>query len=127
MKFSQKQFESWRFWKTQFLSRPSWKYITANAKLMPFASIIPNNQRTNPWNFHKKILRIGYFENRPFWIFFFKKKIFFGLIPMKISQKLCDRMSRTQFWCFLLFPANSLLCVIIPYTVYLTFKLVAVY
>ena len=27
-------------------------------KSMPFASINPTNPRTNPWNFHKKILRI---------------------------------------------------------------------
>ena len=26
---------------------------------MPFTSINPTNPRTNPWNFHKKILRIG--------------------------------------------------------------------
>jgi hypothetical protein len=29
------------------------------AKSMPFASINPTNPRTNPWNFHEKILRIG--------------------------------------------------------------------
>ena len=53
------------------------------AKSMPFASINPTNPRTNPWNFHEKILRIGgagkwgFFEaailnflSRPFWIFF---------------------------------------------------------
>ena len=33
------------------------------ATSMPFASINP----TNPWNFHKKILRIGNFEKWPFW------------------------------------------------------------
>ena len=50
---------------------------------MPFASINPTNPRTNLWNFHEKILRIGgagkwgFFEaailnflSRPFWIFF---------------------------------------------------------
>ena len=49
----------------------------------PFASINSTNPRTNPWNFHEKILRIGgagkwgFFEaailnflSRPFWIFF---------------------------------------------------------
>ena len=50
---------------------------------MPFASINPTNPRTNPWNFHEKILRIGgagkwgfypFFLSRPFWIFFFKKE-----------------------------------------------------
>ena len=40
----------------------------------------PTNPTPNPWNFHKKILRIGgagkwpFFFRRPFWIFFFKKK-----------------------------------------------------
>ena len=50
---------------------------------MPFASINSTNPRTNPWNFHEKILRIGgagkrgFFEaailnflSRPFWTFF---------------------------------------------------------
>ena len=50
---------------------------------MPFASINPTNPRTNPWNFHEKIFRIGgagkwvFFEvailnflSRQFWIFF---------------------------------------------------------
>ena len=77
MKFSQKNFENWQFWKTS-------------------------------------ILKIGWFG-----FFFFKKNNLFCLIPMKISHKLCDRMNGTQFWCFPLFPANSLLCVIIRYTVYL--------
>ena len=49
---------------------------------MPFASINSTNPRTNPWNFHEKMLRIGragkwgFFEaailnflSRPFWIF----------------------------------------------------------
>ena len=53
------------------------------AKSMPFTSINPTNPRTDPWNFHEKILRIGgagkwgFFEaailnflSRPFWIFF---------------------------------------------------------
>ena len=43
----------------------------------------------------------------------------FCFIPMKISHKLCDRMDGTQFWCFLWFPANSLLCIILRYTVYI--------
>ena len=50
---------------------------------MPFASINSTNPRSNPWEFHEKILRIGgagkwvFFEaailnflSRPFWIFF---------------------------------------------------------
>ena len=32
---------------------------TAWATPIPFASINPTNPRTNPWNFHEKILRIG--------------------------------------------------------------------
>ena len=53
------------------------------ATSMPLASINSTNPRTNPWNFHEKILRIGgagkweFFEaailnflSRPFWIFF---------------------------------------------------------
>ena len=68
---------------------------------MPFATFNPINPRTNPVNFHKKILRIGDFEkwpflSRPFWIFF-QKKIFFCFIPIKISHKLCIRMDGTQF------------------------------
>ena len=65
-------------------------------KSMPFASINPSNPRTNPWNFHKKILRIGDFEkctflSRPFWIFF----CFF---PMKISQSLLVSKDGSKFW-----------------------------
>ena len=62
------------------------------------------------------ILKNSVFFNRPFWILFSKKNCF---IPMKISHKLCFSMDGTQFWCFLWFPANSLLCVILRYTVYI--------
>ena len=62
------------------------------------------------------------FENWWFWKMVILKNghfgIFFCLIPMKISDKLCDRMDGTDFWCFPWFPANSLLCVILRYTVY---------
>jgi hypothetical protein len=91
------------------------------ATSMPFASINPTNPRTNPWNFWKKILRIGRIENLGFFqsailnIFF---KIFFYFIPMKISHKLNDGKNGTHFWCFHWFPAKSLLCVILRYTVY---------
>ena len=85
---------------------------------MPFASINSTYPWTNPWNFWKKILKIGGVENLSFFesailIFFcqLKKKIF-CFIPMKIIHKLCDRMDGTQFWCFLWFPTNSFLCVI---------------
>ena len=61
---------------------------------MPFASINPTNPRINPWNFHKKKLRIGIFEKLSFLgltilEFFFQdeKKCF---SPIKISQSyLC--------------------------------------
>ena len=62
---------------------------------MLFTSINSTNQRTNPWNFHEKILRIGgagkwvFFEsailnflNRPFWILF-SKKFFFASFSWK--------------------------------------------
>ena len=53
-------------------------------KSMSFASINPTNPRTDPWYFHKNILRIGDFEKCTFFesailIFFFKKKNFFLL------------------------------------------------
>ena len=47
---------------------------------MPFASINSTNPRTNPWNFHEKILRIGgagkwgFFEAAILNLFFQKKK-----------------------------------------------------
>ena len=69
---------------------------------MPFASINPTNPRTNPWNFHKKfwelpILKNSHFEKSTILDFFFiSKEIFFCLIPMKISHKLCIRMDGTD-------------------------------
>ena len=67
------------------------------------------------------------FENWWFWkltlfdsaILEFFLQFFFSFlcfIPMKISHKLCDRIDGNQFWCFLWFPGNSLLCVILCYT-----------
>ena len=50
-----------------------WPYVGQShghigwAKSMSFASINLDNPRTNPWNFHKKFLRIGDFEKWPFW------------------------------------------------------------
>ena len=64
------------------------------------------------------ILKNELFLSRPFWIFFFKKKIFFCFIPMKISPNLYGRMDGSKFWCFPWFPENSSLCVILRYTVY---------
>ena len=70
---------------------------------MRFASINPTNPRTNPWNFHKKILRIGDFEKCTFFEsailnFFFQKKIFFCFFPMKISQSLLVSKDGSKFW-----------------------------
>ena len=42
---------------------------------------------------------------------------------MKISYKLCDRMNGSQFWCFSWFPENSLLYVILLYTVQCSYNL----
>ena len=84
------------------------------ATSLPFASINPTNPRTDPWNFHKKILRIGgveklsFFESAilnfffDFWFFFF-----FCFIPMKISHKLCVRMDGTQFLLLWWFTAKN--------------------
>ena len=83
VKFSQKNFKNWRFWKTAIL------------------------------------------KNRPFWIFFFIKKNFFCFIFMKISPNLYGRMDGSKFWGFPWFPANSLLCVIKHYTVYILLVSVA--
>ena len=69
------------------------------------------------------ILKNELFLSRPFWIFFFEKKIFFCFIPMKISPNLYGRMDGSKFWCFPWFPENSLLCVILRYTVYVLGRL----
>ena len=62
------------------------------ATSMPFASINPTNPRTNPWNFWKKILRIGGAGKLTFCLVFsffvfgywvFQKKIFFVFLSMK--------------------------------------------
>ena len=92
------------------------------ATLMAFASCNPTNPRTNLWNFHENFLRIGDFEKWPFlknghFGFFFKFFFFFCFILMKISPNLHGRMDGLKFWCFLWFPENSLLCVILRYTV----------
>ena len=74
----------------------------------------------------KKILRIGRVEKlrffyMPFWIFFFYKKPLFLLHPHE-NQSQIMWYNGTQFWCFSWFPANSLLCVILHYTVYIRRK-----
>ena len=68
-----------------------WAYVgqpddhTGWATLMPFASIYSTHPETNPWNFSKKILKIGGFENLILDIF---SNISFRFVPMKISQNL---------------------------------------
>ena len=64
------------------------------------------------------ILKNVIFLSRPFWIFFSKKMFFFCFIPIKISPNLYGRMDGSKFWCFTWFSENSLLCVILRYTVY---------
>ena len=64
------------------------------------------------------ILKNELFLSRPFWIFF-------CFIPMKISPNLYGRMDGSKFWCFPWFPENSLLCVILRYTVYFPYQCVA--
>ena len=84
---------------------------------MPFASNNPTNWRTNPWNFHKNFWRIGDFEK----LSFFEAAILnYSFCFMKISPNLYGRMDGLKFWCFSWFPENSLLCVILRYTVYAT-------
>ena len=63
------------------------------------------------------ILKNELFLSRPFWIFFSKKKKKKCFIPMKISPNLYGRMDGSKFLCFPWFPENSLLCVILCYTV----------
>ena len=74
---------------------------------MPFASFNPTNPRTNLRNFRENFLRIGDFEKWAFFesaiLNFFSKKFFFFCF----------------IWCFPWFPENSLLCVILRYTVYM--------
>ena len=68
--------------------------------------------------FAKFFLRIVDFEN----LSFFESAIlnfFFCIIHMKISPNLYDRMDGSKFSCFPWFPENSLLCVILRYTVYI--------
>ena len=74
------------------------------ARPMPFASINSTNPRTNPWNFHEKILRIGrvrkwgFFEaailnflSRPFWFFF-------CFISVKNPAHLYEVLSMERRW-----------------------------
>ena len=63
----------------------------------------------------------AFFESAILNFFFEKKNFFFCFIPMKISPNLYGRMDGSKFWCFPWFPENSLLCVILCYTVYVLY------
>ena len=96
-----------------------WAYVGQShghiglAASMPFASINPTKRRTNPWNFHKNILRIGDFEKLSFfWVghfgfFFQKKKKKICFIPMKISQTYFAIKDGSKFWWLPWFPAKN--------------------
>ena len=67
------------------------------------------------WLFWKmSFFLVGHFE------FFFRKKKFFLLHSHENQPKLYGRMDGSKFWCFPWFPENSLLCVILCYTVYVS-------
>ena len=71
------------------------------------------------WRFWKfQFFWVGHFE-----FFFQKKRDFFCFFPIKISPNLHGRMDGSKFWCFPWFPENSLLCVIIRYTVYIVINI----
>ena len=79
--------------------------LTVSQPSMFFASINPTNERTNPRNFHKKVLRIGDFEKeaffcRPFWNFF-------CFILMLKGQSLLVSKDGLKFWCLPWFPAKN--------------------
>ena len=65
---------------------------------MPFASIYPTDQSTNPWIFHEKywevaVLKNSVFLSRPFWNFLFQ--IFFSSSPWKsVKVSWLARMGR---------------------------------
>ena len=90
-------------------------------KWIPFASIDPIHPRTNLDNcsafgggWKTQFFWVGHFDFF-FWFWFW----FFCFIPIKISPNLYGRMDGSKFWCFPWFPENSLLCVILSYTVYI--------
>ena len=71
---------------------------------MPFASFNSTNPRTNPWNFHKKILRIGgvgksaFFKSAILKFFFQKKKKFFCVFQCKQPWFSCQLSFFWKFW-----------------------------
>ena len=88
---------------------------------MPFASINPTNLRTYPYNFEKNILNWQSWKSQ----FFFESaileiflKVFFCFIPMKISQSVISSKDGLKFWWLPWFPVNTLLFLILGYTVY---------
>ena len=88
---------------------------------MPFASINPTDQRTNPWNFHKKYWELAELENELFLVchfqFFFQKKICF--IPIRTCQSLLVSKDFSKFWWLPWFPAPNSTCLKICNTVYM--------
>ena len=77
--------------------------------------------------FTKKFWELAILKNGHFWKtaildFFSKKKKKICFIPMKISPNLYGRIDGSKFWYFPWFPENSLLCVILRYTVYTVTK-----
>ena len=91
------------------------------ATSMPFASFNltkDRSQRFSRKNFENwRFWKMSFFWVSHFEFFFLKKKKKFCFIPMKISLNLYGRMDGSKFWCFPWFPENSLLCVILRYTV----------
>ena len=71
---------------------------------MPFASINPTNQRTNPWNFHEKILRIGgtakwAFFSRPFRFFLLHSNEKMSSFWLARMGQNCDQAKHDDtFW-----------------------------
>ena len=58
------------------------------ATSMPFISINRTNPRTNLWNFKNwRFWKMAILKNRPFWIFFSKKNIFFLLYSHENQSK----------------------------------------
>ena len=92
------------------------------ATSMPFPSINPTNPIYNI--FAKKFWESGILKNSVFFEFEFWIFCFF---PMKISPNLYGRMDGSKFWCFSWFPKNSLLCVILRYTVHCSVWLISIW
>ena len=106
-----------------------WEWSKKNigwATPMPFASINPTISTKGP--IHEILAEIAQllaklknsvFLSRPFWIFFFKKKIFFCFIPMETCQSLLVSKDFSKFWWLPWFPAPNSTCLNICNTVYM--------